>query len=183
MDFIGIRHKKITFGLLFVLLILFSITSFAKKPGEESKAIKNIINHLYDQYNNPVQIIQSGIYIMMTQKSCLACYTDLEKHLLKTFPKLVTHLIIVMPENPLLIRSKIQMISPYFTNQPIMYFYYFENEDNPRSTSGNFYSNLMNSPSPYFFIINEEQKDLLKLFNFNETMEMIYPGENVEYKE
>lgn len=188
MDFARIYHQKLKrfffICFLFALSSVVSLPVFATIKLEKKQAIEQIFNHLHNQYNEPVAragLVTPGIYILMTEKSCMSCFSDLEKYLLKNYPNIPISLIIVMPENPLIIRSKIQTVSPFFSKQPTIYFHYFDKEQNNEDTSEKQYIQFMNSPSPYFFISDKRNQAKFQFFDFKKTSELLYPKEDVGF--
>lgn len=175
MDLVRILRKEIVLAIL----LFFAFPQFSNARllnRDETKLTEGILSSLHDKNNDVVSVhcnTENCIYIAITQRTCLGCYTALEKYIRLHYKGCTINFIILMEEEPLLIMDKIHMISRYYKTFDNVYFYYYESDK--IGSYPNFIQQLINSPSPYFFETNKKN-NRIDYKDFSETNSLIYPN-------
>lgn len=174
MDLITIFNKK----LILAILLLGSFSGIAQTKfldNQQKILFDSFLSSLHDTNNETASISfksENCLLITMTDRTCLGCYTALEKYVQQHYEGYKVNIIVMMQEEPLMIKDKKNALSRYYKSFDNIYFYYYEYKN--LNDSPSFIRNLINSPSPYFFIINKDS-DKIKYIDYPETTRLIYP--------
>ena len=175
MDIISVFNRKIALLLIFFILPhLIGNTKVLDKKNTQT--IKSMLMNLHDKNNTIVQVSYKSshdLFILMTDKTCLSCYTKLEQYLQSFYKNYNVNFIVLMEDEPLLIRDKIKTITQYYKSFSTIYFYYYDKEAVNSGKYNSFMQQLIASPSPYFFV-TDNKSNKIDFIDYADTEKLLY---------
>lgn len=156
------------FALIFGLFLYIGNHSSAQNSVKNDKEVLSfLLKQLYniDSEPSPIEKFKNKeIFLFMTKRTCIRCYSELEIYFKKEYPNYHVNIIVFLPENPLLIESRINLINTHYKGDYSIHFLYQQLNDSSERPLVEKYSS---EPSPYFFIVDDNQK--VTFYNVSST--------------
>lgn len=143
---------------MLLMMVLFMHTNTMAQDSRYAKEFVKIINGRLrnDDYDSlKLDIHKKSIFLWLTYKNCMPCYAKLEKYFKNKYKDYEVNIIAVIPDDPLAMREKTAMILSYYHKYDNIYFIPYDKEGVGNETLLN---ELINSTSPYFFLVDEKEK-------------------------
>src|SRR5690606_24425494 len=119
--------------MVFIRVCLVALVSLYYSASNAQECCENIESIISNIYNDSYQKVDGDelngkIVVVLTQKTCLNCLTDIQIYLNNNFPNSDIAFLSFIPENPLLFEKQTALIHKYYKTKFKSYFYFFDYE-------------------------------------------------------